>query len=237
MNSLNNHSIETGGATNQHGQSRTILKSLLGAVTVLAVVNVNAANLTISSKLNPGIFTPVPIPAAKPIVYAAKFVCGPQTTPATGIGQTVSYAALQPGNYATALNVLPFVEDRLGIEVHASMDGNPLNPLVRRFPFTRALNTYTVTCEDILDGFGVSVSNEAYEGFLYIERSKPDLEVQAVYTYASRDQFSDWLGVDTNGNVVENPEVNLISIGGAGGLGLGASIDVERVEPIDRSGL
>lgn len=237
MNSLNYHVFELGNATTHHRQSRAILKLLLGAVTALAVVNVNAANLTISPKSIPVIFTPVPIPAAKPIVYAAKFVCGPQTTPATGIGQTVSYAAVQPGNYATALNILPFIDGRLGIDVHASMDGNPLNPLVRRFPLTRALNTYTVTCEDILNGFGVSVSNEAYEGFLYIERSKPDLEVQAVYTYASRDEFTDWLGVDSNGNVVQNPEVNLISIGGAGGLGLGASIDVERVEPIDRSAL
>ena len=206
-------------AANQHRRSHSTLKLLLGAATALAVGNVNAASLTLSPKLKPGIFTPAPVPAVKPIVYAAKFVCGPQTVASIGIGQTVTHSAVQPGNYATALNILPLVEGRLGLDVHASMDGNPLNPLVRRFSLTHALNTYTVTCEDILNGFGVSVSNEAFEGFLYIERSKSDLEVQAVYTYSSREKFTDWLGVDSNGNLVENPEINLISIGGAGGLG------------------
>jgi len=210
-----------------------------GAIACLSTVCADAANPPISSKFEyiPNIITPLSDVAVNPFVYVAKFVCGPQTLAATRIGQITEYSALEPGNYATALNILPLNDVHPQIEVYASMVDSPINPVVAQFPAPISFRTLTLTCTDIIDSFGLAVSDEAYEGFLYIKRRKPDLEVQAVYTYASRDEFTDWLGVDQQGNVVPNPEINLISIGGAGGLGLGASIDVERIEPIDRSGL
>lgn len=172
----------------------------------------------------------------QPVVYSAKFICGPQTKPATAIGQITTFAPLQPGNYATALNVLPLLNNLPAIEVFVAMNGVPGNPLVKQFTPSQAFETFTLGCDEILKSLAVTVNNEAYEGFLYITRMRPDLDVQAVYTYASRDvfEFMEFRGVDKKGNVVINPEVGVTSIGGAGGggLGLGASIDVERIEPI-----
>ena len=172
-----------------------------------------------------------------PYVYIAKFVCGPQAIPATRIGQITNYSALQPGNYATALNILTLIDNQPSISVYASMDDHNGNPLVVQLPISRVFETHTVTCDEILSALGVNVGPEAYEGFLYISRRQSDLDVQVVYTFASRDSFNEFRGVDNNGNVVVNPEVGIISIGGAGGLGLGASIDVERVKPINRNQL
>ena len=210
-------------------------RALLGTAVVLAASAATAANHTIVLKSPQKTLYPVIDLKARPFVYAAKFVCGPQTVAATRIGQIVNYSAVEPGNYATALNLLSLTAAAAPIDVRASMDGVAFNPIVAQLPKSELFQTHTVTCDEILKGFGVSVSDEAYEGFLLIERWKPDLEVQSVYTYASREKFAAWRGVDEQLNVIENPEVGVVSIGGAGGLGLGASIDVERIQPINRN--
>ncbi len=237
MKNRNHLTSSTYVAAHKPNAFKPIGKLLAGAVVALVAISVNAANYPLALKINPGVLKPLPSVTVKPVLYAAKFVCGPQLRAATGIGQTLRFAAVEPGHYATALNILPLINGSPSIDIYAAMEDSVVNPLVAHFSISGAYRMYTVTCEEILASFGVSVVDEAYEGFLYVERRQPDLEMQAVYTYASRDEFTDWLGVDQKGNVVANPEIGLKSIGGAGGLGLGASIDVERIEPIDRSGL
>ena len=216
---------------------RESLILLAGLILLVAGFKVHAATPLL--KVNAVVLKPfVPTTLViDPFVYIAKFVCGPQAIPATRIGQITNYSALQPGNYATALNVLTLRDNQPSINVYASMDGHTGNPLVVQLPISRVFETHTVTCDEILSALGVNVGTEAYEGFLYISRRQSDLDVQAVYTFASRDSFQEFRGVDYNGNVVINPEVGITSIGGAGGLGLGASIDVERIKPINRNQL
>lgn len=214
------------------------LSLIAATVSSLAAMPLAAAPLLPGGN-TPSLKTDLAFPSLqKPIVYSAKFVCGPQTKPATSTGQATTFAALQPGNYATALNILPLGGGLPEIEVFASMHGSAGNPSVTRVTVTQAFETHTLACEEIINAFGVTARDEAYEGFLYITRSRADLDVQAVYTYASRDsfQFKEFRGVDELGNVVVEPETGIFSIGGAGGggLGLGASIDVERVVPINR---
>ena len=204
-----------------------------------SVTGVNVKAATPQFKFKPITFKPYVLfpKVADSFVYGAKFVCGPQAIAATRIGQITQYSALQPGNYATALNIFTLSDNQPSIEVYASMDGNSTNSLVAQLPISRVFETHTITCNGILNALGVNVSTVAYEGFLYITRSQTDLDIQAVYTFESRDAFNEFRGVDEAGNVVINPEIEVISIGGAGGLGLGASIDVERIVPINRKGL
>ena len=157
--------------------------------------------------LNPG---PVILPAPRfidPQTYIAKFVCGPQTLPATRIGEITEYSALQPGNYATAVNILTLTTGQ-PIMVYASMDAVDPNPLVAQLPISRVFETHTLTCTEILNALGVNVGQEAYEGFVYFSRRQADLDVQVVYTYAAKDR-----------------------------LGLGSSIDVARIKPVNRNTL
>lgn len=170
-------------------------------------VNAQTAPTGFTPTLNPTrIFTPIPR-FIDPQTYTAKFVCGPQTLAATRIGEITQYSALQPGNYATAVNILTLATGQ-PIMVYASMDGVDPNQLVAQLPISRAFETHTVTCTEILNSLGVNVGQEAYEGFVYITRRQIDLDVQMVYTFAAKDR-----------------------------LGLGASIDVERIKPINRNNL
>lgn len=180
-----------------------------------------------------GVFVPDIRLNLQPYLYATKFVCGQQLNPGIQIGQTVRYAALEPGVYSTALNMLTLKQGIPGITVSASMDGYAPVPVATQLSGATAFDTHTVTCDDILQAFNVPPGADAYEGFLYVQRQRPDLRIDAVYTYASRERFQEFRGVDLNGNVVVNPELGVYSIGGAGGLGVGASIALQRVEPVN----
>ncbi len=218
---------------------------LIAVIASLAISVAATAQVTVVPTKQLTVLQPIALP--KPIVYAAKFVCGAQTQAAIQIGQTVAFADLEPGAYATALNIFSLSQGQPQIDVYASVHGSAFDPLVAQFSSPRAFETHTVVCNDIMQVVPPNPrgTGEVVEGFLYITRRQPDLDVQAVYTYANREkfEFDKWRGVTSDGYVVPVPEEDiagdLISIGGAGGggLGLGASIDVERIAPIDRSGL
>ncbi|GEM_PF-2281675 len=190
-------------------KTRGIFPLVLGVAALLSVFTSYAQTVppTFNPTLNPG---RVIFPTQRfidPQTYIAKFVCGPQTLAATRIGEIVQYSALEPGNYATAVNILTLTPGQ-PIMVYASMDGIDPNPLVAQLPISRVFETHTLTCTEILNGLGVNVGQEAYEGFVYFTRRQADLDVQVVYTYAAKDN-----------------------------LGLGSSIDVERIKPVNRNQL
>ncbi len=195
------------------------------------------------------------LPLRPSFVYAAQFVCGyvQGATPpqANSPGATVPAPLpddFQPGSYATALNLFnPSFRSVANIRMFASVaDGGttPVGP-----PITlAAFRTEKITCQDIVRDVarlipGNLANGEVVEGFLYTTRPADDLEMQAVYTYSTKDGFKEFLGVDDAGFVVPvagreaETEFPLISIGGAGGLGLGGSIDVEKITPRKVSGL
>lgn len=170
----------------------------------------------------------------QPYLYATKFVCGQQLNAGVQIGKTVTYSALEPGVYSTALNILTLKRDAPDIGVHASMDGIAPVTVATQLSSDAAFDTHTVTCDDILEAFNMkNPGRDAYEGFLYVRRQRPDLRIDSVYTYASQYEEEVLWGVTPNGNVVRNPEFNVTSVGGGKGVGLGASIDIQRVDPVN----
>ena len=204
MECLNSKSFISDTSNCKHGFSGLLSVGFLMCVCVFTV-NAQTAPTGFTPTLNPGrILTPI-ARFIDPHTYTAKFVCGPQTLAATRIGEITQYSALQPGNYATAVNILTLATGQ-PVMVYASMDGVDPNQLVAQRPISRAFEPHTVTCTEILNALGVNVGQEAYEGFVYITRRQIDLDVQMVYTYAAQDR-----------------------------LGLGASIDIERVKPINRN--
>ncbi len=204
MERLNCRFFIAGNTNRRHGISGLLFMGILICACAFSV-NAQTAPPGFTPTLNPGrVLTPIPR-FIDPQTYTAKFVCGPQTLAATRIGEITQYSALQPGNYATAVNILTLATGQ-PIMVYASMDGVDPNQLVAQLPISRAFETHTVTCTEILNALGVNVGQEASEGFVYITRRQIDLDVQMIYTFAAKDR-----------------------------LGLGASIDVERIKPINRN--
>ncbi|GJL64082.1 MAG: hypothetical protein NPIRA04_27360 [Nitrospirales bacterium] len=169
-----------------------------------------------------------PIPLNR-VVYAAKFVCGfkPGFTPPQSrvlLGPAVyDYRDLEPGSYATALNVLftTGANTTTNINVLASVPETSQNAAVQGVnlgPMSVSnFGTVKVDCEDIaqaLNGPLPQVADKAViEGFLYITRPVDDLVVEAVYSYSSE--------IGSLGGEPRNE----------GGIGVGSSIHVQNIEP------
>ncbi len=219
--------------TSVRSSVRRILGLALVAGTFAASANA-ATTVDVGSLTKESVKTSFPILNLQPYLYATKFVCGQQLNAGVQIGQDVTYAALEPGVYSTALNILTLKRDAPGIAVRASMDGFAPVTVASQLSSASAFDTHTLTCDEILDAFNAKQpGRDAYEGFLYLQRQRPDLRVDTVYTYASQDEEEVLWGVTEKGNVIRNPETNVISVGGGKGIGLGASIDIERVDPVN----
>jgi hypothetical protein len=113
--------------------------------------------------------------------------------------------------------------------VFASIDGVLTTPNVA----TVRLGTFRsrqIGCDDIAGKVaplipGGLITGDLVEGFLYVQRTRKDLEAQVVYSYSSIDAFHEFRGDDGF--------VGGTGAAGAGGLGLGASLDVERITPVE----
>lgn len=167
----------------------------------------------------PGTPTATAAPSPGPVVYAGKFVCGGHLLlgpiPVPGTLRALpggTYSGFEPGNYATAINVLNVDvvrQDR--IQVLASVDGALGPVLVATFDL-EPFETRKLDCVDIVsavNGGTVPPGGPLYEGFVHIVRNLDVLAVQGVYTHSHERRFE--------------------SANGAGGLGRGTSIDVEPI--------
>ena len=185
------------------------------------------------------------------IVYPAKFVCGHQV----GSIQLLSnhadpkgYEELKPGNYATVINVTNLSVGTETFEYFVSINLKTTGPLLVGpvAPTTMTMfGTAKIGCPDIAAALNLvlpaslDLEGEAFEGMVLIPKALNSLDVQAVYTYANMDQFASRLALYLGpGDVVQSAEIddeisqeeaNVFGASGAGGLGLGASIDVERI--------
>lgn len=182
---------------------------------------------------------PIPITSN---LYLAKFVCGfqdGQTPPQLnrGLGGGIPlpnqsapvFRGFQPGSYSTTLNLFNTSSGTARFSVFASIDGVATTPNVA----TVSLGTFRsrqIGCDEIAGRVaplipGGLINGDLVEGFLYIQRTRKDLDAQVVYSYSSIDAFHEFRGDD--GLVAGT------GAAGAGGLGLGASIDVERITPLE----
>jgi|GEM_PF-4337728 len=171
------------------------------------------------------------------------------------------YEDLKPGNYATLVNIFHSGLNNERVQVWAKARGQravSLNSL-DAIPFA----TLDVGCVDIATALGFSLGPEL-EGWLLLFTTSDEYSVSPVYTYASQNGFVDhrYHQVRANGmqqffggEPVFNPFDGYIPSGigmapvslpetgiqgavvatGAGGLGLGASIDVETVDAVTLS--
>lgn len=174
-------------------------------------------------------------------LYIAKFFCGfragqtpPQINKGLGGGTPLpnqlspAFRGFQPGSYSTTLNIFNTGSATASFSVFASIDGVATTPNVATVNLG-TFRTRQLGCGEIASGLAPSVAGglingDLVEGFLYIQRTKQDLDVQAVYSYTSIDAFHEFRGDDGL--------VGGTGAAGAGGLGLGASVDVERIAPL-----
>lgn len=169
-----------------------------------------------------------PIPATQ-VLYTAKFVCGfkpgftpPQGNVVNGPG-IYNYRDFEPGSYATALNVLYATgrNTNTNVNVFISVPETTQNSALTRvnlgpLPLSN-FGTVKVDCGDIAQALNGPLpqiaAQEVVEGFLYITRGIDDLVVEAVYSYSSQIGA---LGGEPRNNA---------------GIGLGASVHVQNIEP------
>ena len=169
-------------------------------------------------------------------LYPAKFLCGF----VTGFSEFQSnvlapiprYGELEPGHYSTVLNLLNASrQTQQNIQVHAVVQGE--SPVLVSSITLEPFHTHKVTCFDIVNELDAIIPGGAQgqliEGFVYVLRNKDVLDIEGVYTYASKDMYV--LGGIAYFDTIAEFGGSIEAAGaGAGGLGLGASIDVVKIE-------
>jgi len=169
-------------------------------------------------------------------VYAASFVCGtvsgvsksqvneglgapaPLPTPPS-VPTSRSY---QLGGYSTALEIFnPAQRTASNVTVFVTTDGVPGSQRVNSFGID-AFQGARIGCAEIIAAIGPFVSTAGLKsGTVYLRRTNDDLQVTATYSQSTIAGFREF-----RGGLGERAG------GGAGGLGLGSSIDVEVVKPV-----
>ena len=196
-------------------------------------------------------------------LFTCKVVCGYESgnvrllNDTTPIPANHPYEDLKPGNYATTCNMFNYDLEAASQPVlpYLAVEGAPLLFLGQVDVASLTANAFG--CIDILIGLGNPPLNGAsFEGYVTFFTFDPDFDMDAVYTYSSQNAFERhvlWfydpfglfgiafqtLGL-TLGNITNPlPPVagelpsSAATASGAGGNGLGASIDVEDIERID----
>lgn len=219
-------------SVNFHTLRRKVL-SVIGVAMMFSTVGVGGIgqSLTHAQLIRPTP-NPVPIPATQ-VLYSAKFVCGfkpgftpPQGNVVNGPG-IFNYRDFEPGSYATALNVLYATgrNTNTNVNVFVSVPETTQNSALTRvnlgpLPLSN-FGTVKVDCGDIAQALNGPLpqiaAQEVIEGFLYITRGIDDLVVEAVYSYSSQ--------IGALGGELGS------ELGGNGGIGLGASVHVQNIEP------
>ena len=221
---------------------------MLVLVMSTGAMTASAAGFSASGLISTQLPTPTKLPnpgltvTLQPFfIYSAKFICGNQQS-GTVIGQSIDLPNREPGSYATGLNILNLDQTAPDIQVRAVLNDTNTSVLIRSIQVQNKFMSTSVYCEEINDKLEAASllpppnNDDVLEGRLIIERYQRDLDVKATYTYAASDRFSTSIGV-SNGIAIPEPEYTgsfISAIGGAGGLGLGASIDVESIQAIDR---
>ena len=155
------------------------------------------------------------------------------------------YENFKPGNYATTFNVQNLNATAQTVSFFLSLPDQPL-VLVG----VRAIGPFQSTaigCADILNPFIPPLVGQFVEGMLIPVMTNNAFVTIAAYTYESQNAFERHVVYTDDGEVLSvlNQTVsdilgplNLFPFGiptaasGAGGLGLGASIDIERLEAV-----
>ncbi len=149
------------------------------------------------------------------LFFPVKFVCGFQegTVPRLGSSsQGLPYEGFKPGNYATTVNVINLDGADRNFEFIISIEG-------RGFSFPpgtgnlSTLGSSRIGCPEIAAAVNQfttpPVNGELFEGFLVVAAFTSAVQVQAVYTFESKNDAA------------------------AAGRGLGSSIDVESIQGFD----
>ena len=196
-------------------------------------------------------------------VYPAKFVCGFERGDVPLLSADTpfphKYEELKPGNYATLINILnvDFSIAQQSFTPAVVIDGlGPIGLLTRTLT---PLQMTQVGCPEIMAGLTPFLPalpvGEVFEGYVTIITTPNDpLQVDTVFTFETKDAFEKHFVYGTDENLIlQNRLLSLIFGGfkfgnfppvgvfpatdiagsGAGGLGLGAAMDVVRVEPRD----
>ena len=183
------------------------------------------------------------------LIYSAKFVCGAQRAPLSlALPRDPGLLDVQPGSYATVLNIMNLYRFAPRVKVQASLaQSSPsafANTRVIRDQAVPVFGAMKVGCADIAAAFGRN-NSDVFDGFLYIIQPQDYLNVQAVYTYSEQDEFQSqrFIGIGVNNQVGDinapapgsNSNVTtgfrIMGGAGAGGLGIGNSIHIERITP------
>lgn len=191
-------------------------------------------------------------------LFTCKVVCGFQLGNVRLLNDTSPlnqpYENLKPGNYATTCNLYNYdisAPDQT-ILPYLAVKGVPLFFLGA---FTiPALDAGAFGCIEIVNAIVPPPTGFAFEGYLTFYTFSPNIRVDGVHTYSSQNAFKEhyiW-AVDAFGQLIRvsgslgltvgaiTSFVNLagdfvesqFAASGAGGLGLGASIDIENYERI-----
>ncbi len=186
--------------------------------------------------------------------WPGKFVCGYEL----GNVPTLSnpnpfpheFEKVKPGNYATLFNILNLNPTEQSITLVASKFNRlvPVTTIVIP-PFT----TLPVGCPTITNATDPGSQGQFTEGFLIPTMLNRNFVVDVVYTYESKDAFSEhriYNSTGSQGTVISTTTTSITGVppilppgpvpivagSGAGGLGLGASIDVERLPMVQLEG-
>lgn len=199
----------------------------LGLLSALASILMPSTNAWAQLQL-----TPIALPT---LLYPAKFVCGFEEDVSAFQGNVPPpiglYRNFEPGHYSMVLNILNASRSQQTIQVVASVMGASPNPAVATLTLD-AFEADRLGCPEISTALGVQ-TGELIEGFVHISRYNDDLEIKAVYSYTSKDSFITGGVTDTLAGTYSDFSIYDYELGGAGGggLGLGASIDVVKIEP------
>jgi hypothetical protein len=192
-------------------------------------------------------------------LFTCKVVCGYQLGNVRLLNDlrplNQPYEDLKPGNYATTCNLYNYDIDAAEQTIlpYLAVKGVPLFFLGA---FTiPALDAGALGCVDIVNAITPPPTGSAFEGYVTFYTFSPNIRVDGVTTYSSQNAFKEhivWaidqlgqlfkvldslgltLGAITSAvNVASDvTSIEFFAASGAGGLGLGASIDIENYERI-----
>ncbi|MEM7245515.1 MAG: hypothetical protein AAF533_09240 [Acidobacteriota bacterium] len=175
------------------------------------------------------------------VTYPVKFTCGFETGRVPLQDDVLPfnsrYKAVEPGDYATVVNMVNLGRPT-AVRASVVVPGEPRVD----FSVQPALGSFeadALSCEDLARETGRPADGAFFEGWVLLGTRHADVEVTAVYTHAIEDFFQqERLLLLQDGLVLEpgGPEpgpgvIDGITASASAGLGVGASIDVERIAP------
>ena len=181
-------------------------------------------------------------------LYPVKFVCGYEQgdIPIASNDKPGKYEELKPGNYATVINILNATISEKTVYIYVARANDTLRFMTAiSIP---ALQTRKIGCPHIARTIGES-SGRAFEGMVELFATNDHFEVWSVLTYATLEAFErhrvyGFNDKDQTISPIRSEGSGPASLpgpvlagstdvagSGAGGMGLGGSIDVEEVPP------